>query len=256
MTMSSVSLSQLRGLTATEVNKLSKLGLNTTAELLKAAPSTKKEQELAKKAGISLDRMREAVNRADLVQVKGMGPAKADLFENAGVNSAKELAHRDPKKLTQTLEKYVTAHKELNYRAPDEKTVKTLVDRAKALYEVSDTGPVTTLDEAKDRAATALTDYVKNVLFGDGTDPRGDSYRHEILDGKTDAEKADIETKFLAELPAYLGRATSPLGNSALDTADADATGWQFTGRFNGLYTELHVDKADGAVKNLLVEVD
>ncbi len=252
--MSSISLSQLRGLTAVEVGKLQKLGLRTTAELVKAAPTTQKEEALAKKAGISLDRMREAVNRADLVQLKGMGPAKADLFENAGVNSAKELAHRNPEALAKTLQQYVASHKELNYRAPDEKTVSTLVERAKALYATRDTGPVNTLDEAKDRAAAALTDYVKNVLFSD--DPQGASYRSEVLSGTPPSEWPGVEQKFLAELPAYLGRGPSPLGNSRLDTAEADATGFQFTGAFNGLYTELHVDKADGAIKNLLVEID
>ena len=81
--MASVSLTQLRGLTATEVSKLGKLGLRTTAALVKAAPTTRKEQELAKKAGIPLARMREAVNRADLVQIKGMGPHKVRMYGEA-----------------------------------------------------------------------------------------------------------------------------------------------------------------------------
>lgn len=253
--MSSMRLTQLRGLTATEVSKLEKLGVKTTAALVKAAPNTRKEQELAKKAGIPLARMREAVNRADLVQLKGMGPAKADLLENAGVNSAKELAQRNPDALAKTLAKYVDSHRELNYRAPDAKTVAVLVDRARELYGVEASAGITTLDQAKDAAAKALTAYVNDALF-DETDPRGDSYRSEILSGHPKSEWPAIKASFLAELPAWLGRGASPLNNSQLDSADEDATGFQFTGRFNGLYTEVKILKADGKPQNLLVEID
>ena len=72
-------------------------------ELLEAAKTPSEERALTKKAGLPTSAVREAVNRADLLNVKGIGKAMADLFENAGVNSAKELAQRNPDALLKTL---------------------------------------------------------------------------------------------------------------------------------------------------------
>ncbi|MBK7864170.1 MAG: DUF4332 domain-containing protein [Archangiaceae bacterium] len=251
--MSSVRLSALRGLTAAEVGKLEKLGLKSTSALMQAAPNTRKERELAAKTGISHARIREAVNRANLVQVKGVGPATADLMENAGVNSARELAHRNPAALAETLAGYVDSHRELNYRAPDAKTVAVLVERAKALYG-PETPSVTTLDAARPFAAQMLADYVNDVLFTNH--PVGASFRREVLDNYPKADWPKVKAQLLAEIPAYVGTGPSPLNNSGLDSADEDAKGFQLTGRFFGLYTEVKVLKPDGKPGPLLVEVD
>lgn len=139
------SLSTLRGLTAAEVARLKKLGIDSTKELLAAAPNTRAEQALAQKAGITQDRMREAVNRADLTQVPGVGPATADLFENAGVNSARELAQRNVASLNRMLAEFAVQHPELNHRLPSPTTVASLVAKAKELV-ANATTPATPTD--------------------------------------------------------------------------------------------------------------
>lgn len=253
MTPKRLPLSTLRGPTADEVRRLERAGIRDTAALVRAAPSTSREQKLARAVGIPLGRLREAVNRADLVQVKGVGPATADLLENAGVNSAKELAQRNPKTLATVLERYAQSHRELNERAPDARTVAVLVERARALY---DTTAVGSLEQAKDRAHDALTDYVDRVLFG--TDPEGASYRTEILQGHSAAEVAAIHAEMLHEVNAFLGRGPSTHQNSEFDpnSSASDATGFLLVGRLSGLYTEVHVRKDDGRADHILVEVD
>ena len=54
----SQSLSSVRGLTATEVARLKKVGIDNTKELLEAAPTTHAERKLAEATGISRDRIR------------------------------------------------------------------------------------------------------------------------------------------------------------------------------------------------------
>src|SRR5262245_8553983 len=99
----SVPISSLRGVSPAEASALQGVGIPTTAALLAAAGEPRAERALAKRAGLPADRVREAVNRADLIQVPGIGPATADLFENAGVESTKELALRNPEHLAQAI---------------------------------------------------------------------------------------------------------------------------------------------------------
>lgn len=196
----SYSLGLLRGLTAAEVSRLKKSGIDSTAELLAVTGTTHQERALAKKVGISHARIREAVNRADLVRVSGIGPATADLFENAGVNSAKELAQRNAQSLAATLAKYVDAHPELNYRLPSPTTVASLIAKAKVVAEQTGEGPATTaratkylkmevvrwyLDHGQNLPPGANNGFeaqvsVKPQHFSEVTDPEDNPHGHDL----------------------------------------------------------------------------
>lgn len=134
MTTKSYSLSVVRELTAGDVGKLRKAGIDSTRKLLKAtAHGAKAEHALATSAGISLTKLREAVCRADLLQVVGMGPKTAQLFAAAGVGSAQALARSRSEQLVNALARYVNAHPQLKCRLPSPTTVASLVARAQKL---------------------------------------------------------------------------------------------------------------------------
>lgn len=133
-------IATVRGLTPDDVEGLKRAGIDSTADLLAAAPTPSRERTLANQTGVPADRIREAVNRADLARVSGIGPATADLFEDAGVNSAKELALRNPAALHATLAQHKEAHAEAHGRVPGTATVAALITGAKLTVDAAGPG--------------------------------------------------------------------------------------------------------------------
>jgi predicted flap endonuclease-1-like 5' DNA nuclease len=89
-------------------------------------------KELAKKLGMEASAVLELANRADVARINGIGGVFSDLLENAGVDTVKELAKRDPANLMAKLTE-VNAKKKLAGRLPTVAQVKDWVDQAKAL---------------------------------------------------------------------------------------------------------------------------
>ena len=130
----SYSLSVVRGLTAGDVGKLKRAGIDSTRKLLTAtARGARAEHALATSTGISLWKLREAVKRADLLRISGLGPKTALLFEAAGVGSARDLAKARSERLVAALARYVDSHPQLRCRLPSPTTVASLVARAQKL---------------------------------------------------------------------------------------------------------------------------
>ena len=61
--------------------------------------SAKVREELAAKTGIPVKLIREWVNLADLMRIKGVGEEYSDLLEEAGVDTVVELANRKAENL-------------------------------------------------------------------------------------------------------------------------------------------------------------
>ena len=74
----------------------------------------------------------ELANRADLARVRGIGGVFSDLLEQAGVDTVKELATRNPDNLHAKLVE-VNADKKLAGRTPHQGMVKDWVAQAKEL---------------------------------------------------------------------------------------------------------------------------
>ncbi|HEY3445822.1 MAG TPA: DUF4332 domain-containing protein [Myxococcales bacterium] len=239
------SLTNIRSLTTAERTALKKIGIKDTASLLAAAKSG--EKALASKAGISSDSVREAVNRADLLQVKGLSASRADLFENAGVNSATELAHRNAAALRKVLEKFSKDHPELNVHLPSPKTIGSLIDKAKSLEVV--TPPSTTpIDEtqARELAGEALHSHIDKVLFSE--DPAGKSFRDAILGWRPKEEWPKVQQQMHADVANFVK-------NAELSTDESVPGSYWFSGRLFQLYTEVKLDKT-GKALNAYVEID
>lgn len=241
------SLRSLRGLTAVEVQKLKRAGIDNNLELLTAAKSRSAELALARKTGISHTRIREAVNRADLVRLDGVGPAQADFFENAGINSVRELAQRNPQSLYKALAAYAAKHPELNYSAPSAHRVKELV--AKAEVAVGETPapvvptPVKSVAEARKVAEPAMHAYVDDVLFS--THPDGQAFRDAVVNWRSAPEQAVLKQRMHDEISLFFA-------DAELYETDKSYT---FVGSWLGLYSEASVKKS-GGLERIYVEID
>ena len=79
--------------------KLNAIGVATTERLLKVAAHAQGRKDLAEQAAIPEKLILEWVNLADLMRIKGLGPEYADLLEEAGVDTVRELRTRRPEAL-------------------------------------------------------------------------------------------------------------------------------------------------------------
>lgn len=254
-TLRALPLSSVKSLSSAEAAALKRVGIDNTKELLEAAGSTTAERALAKKAGLSTTAVREAVNRADLLNVKGVGKETADLFENAGVNSAKELAQRNPVALARSLEAFVKSNPNQGSWLPSSATIKTLVENAKPF--VTPPGPqpgkVRTWGEAQGLAATAMFNHLNDVLFSNH--PDGAVFRTAILEWRTPADQQAFKQLMRAGVGHYLNVELAPGAQSGA-TKKETPTHYTWEGSLMGLYTEVQVSKATGAIDRLYIEID
>ena len=125
-------LSQIEGMTAFAASKLKKLGIRTTAALLKAAGTVKGRKALAEKTGITEQQLLEWAKIADYMRIPGMGKAKAGLLRAAGVTTVRELAFRNPARLAQNM-KDVNIKRKLVRVLPSENSVEQLIAEARKL---------------------------------------------------------------------------------------------------------------------------
>ena len=125
----------IQGIGPVYAEKMVKAGVNTVAELLERGKTAKGRKQLEEETGIRHDLILTWVNHADLFRVKGVGPQFSELLEAAGVDTVKELAHRNAANLTKALNE--TNEKEHRVRrVPTEKEVQKMIDQAKELPAV------------------------------------------------------------------------------------------------------------------------
>ena len=126
------SIKDVEGIGKVYADKLAAAGVKTTAALLEKGATPKGRQQLAEKAGVSEKLILEWVNHVDLFRIKGVGSEFADLLEEAGVDTVRELAQRNPENLFQKLGE-VNQAKKLVRRLPTAKQVANWVEQAKEL---------------------------------------------------------------------------------------------------------------------------
>jgi len=125
-------LSEIEGLSAYCASKLKAQGIRTTEALLEAARTVKGRKALASKTGISEQQLLEWANFSDYMRIPGMGRAKVGLIRAAGVTTVRELAHRNPARLSQNM-KDINTKRKLVRVMPSEKSVEQLIERARKL---------------------------------------------------------------------------------------------------------------------------
>jgi len=107
-------------------------GIKTVDDLLDAAASKPARGALAEKTGISEVRVLKYVNMADLFRINGVASQYAELLECAGVDTIKELQHRNAENLAAKMTE-VNDSKNLVRRTPSVKVVQDWISQASKL---------------------------------------------------------------------------------------------------------------------------
>ena len=108
---------------------LRRAGIRTVDDLLKAGADKKARGHLAEKTGISEVRVLNFVNMADLFRINGVASQYAELLESAGVDTVKELKHRNAENLAGKMAE-VNADKNLVRRTPSVTVVQDWITQA------------------------------------------------------------------------------------------------------------------------------
>ena len=125
----------VEGIGVVYADKLAKVGVSTTEELLKVGATPKGRKDLAGKTGIGDALILEWVNHVDLYRIKGVGSEYSDLLEAAGVDTIPELAQRNAGNLILKIEE-VNRVKKLVRKLPVESQVADWIEQAKKLPRV------------------------------------------------------------------------------------------------------------------------
>jgi predicted flap endonuclease-1-like 5' DNA nuclease len=110
-------------------------GVRTSDDLLERAGPKAGRDALAASTGISGKLLLEWANACDLMRIRGIGAEFGDLLEAAGVDSAAELAQRNPATLAGTFQE-LNAARGTTRRAPSEAMVADWISQAKDLPKV------------------------------------------------------------------------------------------------------------------------
>jgi hypothetical protein len=130
--MSCYPIADIDGIGPDEALALKRVAIRTTGGLLEAAKSPKGRKELAAKTGIDEKRLLKWANAADRMRIKGIGDGYAELIRAAGVDTVRELGHRNAKRLTEAM-RNANAKRKLVEFLPSEKLVARWIEHAKKL---------------------------------------------------------------------------------------------------------------------------
>lgn len=125
-------ISEIEGIGAKTTAILRKAGVRTVEDLLDSAADKKGRARLWKQTGISESVLLKYANMADLFRIKGVASQYAELLERAGVDTVKELKHRNADNLTAAMQE-LNAKKSLVRRAPSAVVVKSWIEQAKRM---------------------------------------------------------------------------------------------------------------------------
>tara|TARA_R110002096_G_scaffold22547_10_gene72353 strand:- start:6604 stop:7011 length:408 start_codon:yes stop_codon:yes gene_type:complete len=128
----SKSIEKIEGIGPKLGEALRSAGVRTVAGLLDAGGDKKSRAQLAEQTGISEARILKCVNMADLFRINGVASQYAELLENAGVDTVKELKHRNAENLAAKMAE-VNVAKNLVRRPPSANVVQDWVAQARKL---------------------------------------------------------------------------------------------------------------------------
>lgn len=125
-------IEEIEGIGATYAETLRAAGIEKTEQLLDACATPKGRADMAAKTGIAGGHLLRWANMADLMRLKGVGKQFSELLEAAGVDTVKELKHRNAANLAAKM-KEVNDAKNISGSAPSEEMVAGWIAQAKEL---------------------------------------------------------------------------------------------------------------------------
>ncbi|MDK9697520.1 MAG: DUF4332 domain-containing protein [Siculibacillus sp.] len=128
-------IATIEGIGPVFAEKLTAAGVKTVEALLDKAKDPKGRKALAEASGIDEKKILNWANKADLMRIKGVGEEYSDLLEAAGVDTVKELKHRNAENLHAKMTE-VNEAKKLVRALPTLKAVTDWIEQAKVLPAV------------------------------------------------------------------------------------------------------------------------
>jgi predicted flap endonuclease-1-like 5' DNA nuclease len=126
----SYAIQEIEGIGPSYGEKLASAGIKTTDDFLKHCCDAKGRSSIAEKTGLSGSLLLNWANKADLMRISGVGPQYSELLEAAGVDSVKELRHRNAENLAKKMAE-VNALKKLARTSPATSIVDRWIAQAK-----------------------------------------------------------------------------------------------------------------------------
>lgn len=123
---------EIEGVGPAYAEKLAAAGIKSVNGLLEKCATRKGRAEVAEATGISDKLILKWANHADLMRIKGVGPEFSELLEAAGVDTVKELKHRNAENLAAKM-KEVSEEKKITRQSPSVKQVEAWIEQAKTL---------------------------------------------------------------------------------------------------------------------------
>ncbi len=128
-------IDEIEGIGPAYTEKLAAADIKTTDDLLQQCCTPKGRDTVAEKTGFSTKVLLKWTNMADLMRISGVGEEYSELLEAAGVDTVKELRHRNPENLTAKMAE-VNGEKKLARRNPSASEVEKWVAQAKEIDPV------------------------------------------------------------------------------------------------------------------------
>ena len=128
----SYDIKQIEGIGDAYGERLVKLGIHTTNDLLEKAGTKNGRHHLATDAGIPESLILTWVNHADLMRIDGVAGQFSELLEAAGVDTVKELGHRNAENLHTKMAE-VNDKFGLTGKLPSVHTLELMIQQAKTL---------------------------------------------------------------------------------------------------------------------------
>lgn len=125
-------LTDIEGIDEAVAKTLKTAGVRSSERLLERASTARGRKALAKLTSIDEKRLLCWANMADRMRIKGVRREYAELLQAAGVDTIRELAYRNPRKLAEAMARANDKHK-LVRLLPSEKAVTRWIDHAKKL---------------------------------------------------------------------------------------------------------------------------
>jgi len=128
----SYKIDEIEGIGPAYREKLAKIQIATTDDLLKYCSDPKGRKAAAEKTGLSEGQLLNWSNMADMMRISGIGPQYAELLEASGVDTVKELRTRKAENLAAKMEE-INNQKKLAKSTPAVSVVQDWVEKAKSM---------------------------------------------------------------------------------------------------------------------------
>ena len=125
-------IDEIEGIGPAYAEKLSAAEIKSTDDLLEKCGSAKGRNTVAEATGLSTKQLLKWANMADLMRISGVGEEYSELLEAAGVDTVKELKHRNAENLADKM-KEVNETKKLTRQVPAAGQVEKWIEQAGSL---------------------------------------------------------------------------------------------------------------------------